>query len=159
MDMELNEQIAEAIKAKLPQAVGEQLRARLEQAEADAAAVKMLTTRVDGQREEIQAMSARMERQDIALRQHGDLAARETALAERERNQEIFELKASLAATNDKVGFMRDVTMGLVRNTEFREKIMSGGSMGVAIPGAGGMAGYVAPAPTSSTSDVTREAK
>lgn len=138
--MALEDDIKRAIDAELPAQLGQALRTRLEQGDEALAQVKSLEVQLAAARQERDAERARRERAETALLQHGELGKRELALAERERNAAIFELKAQLAAQERLSGLMSDVLRGLVRNTEYRTVLAE--QKNLVIPGSNGCSGY-----------------
>lgn len=134
--MEIQKEIAEAIKKNLPQAVGAELQALL--ALGDANAESVVNLRNDLQREREARAVLMAERDNLAgkLKIHAELAVREQAVAERERAIDVRELKQELAAERRISVFAVDVVTKLVRNTEFRQSTV--GSVPVALPGSPG---------------------
>ncbi len=123
IDTDLNE----AIKKHLPSMLSEQLRAelaripQLEKIAADRiATIDRLTEQVANWKKDAQDADNKLEKQ-VSLQK------REAAVAERERLAEIFELKAQMAATQRYADQITTVTLGLVRNAEFRREVFGGG--------------------------------
>lgn len=153
--MALEDDIKRAIDAELPAQLGQALRARLEQGDEARAQVKSLEIQLNATRVERDHERARRERAEAALVQHGELGKRELALAERERNATIFELKTQLAAQERLSGLMNDVLLGLVRNTEYRTVLTE--QKNLVIPGSNGCSTYTNI--VTDTKTTTQEAK
>lgn len=116
-------EIKEAISKHLPQAVGDVLQERLKKADLDAQQIEKYRALLDEQRvihaSDIKTIATLQEE----LQKHTALAKREEAIAIRERNAEILELKTKLEAANANSVFARDVALGLVRNIEYRRSV------------------------------------
>jgi hypothetical protein len=121
--MNITNEIAEAIQRNLPAAVGEELQAVLAKAKTDAEALETLQRKLTASEKEVQILRAEGDRLVEKLRRHEDLAKREAAVVERERLQEVFELKAQLAATQQVAEHSMQITKDLVRNTEYRRTL------------------------------------
>lgn len=115
-----SEEIRDVIKNHLPEHVGSTLRARLEEADVMEAKVKELEDSLKYTREknrELEALNTRkyeLDGVETALNSERDAIEKEKA------DLKTAKLQVALDAANDKVTFMRDVTMGLVRNVEYR---------------------------------------
>lgn len=154
--MYIESDLKEVINKSLPQAVGETLRKRLEQADQDAATVIDLNERIATYRKEIAALQATLTQLRTDLDQHGALAIREKAVADRERLAELVELKTQIAAEKGNAEFARSVAMGLVRNTEYRHSVFESSNTPI-VKDTGG--GYQSIEHPNSTRSVTTEQK
>lgn len=119
MQTEINEIIAK----NMPQAVGDELRKRLEQADRDAILLKTAVANQEAQRVEIASLKEQLSAHATKLSLHDDLATREAEVAARERGAENQALRIELEAHKGNAQFARDVALGLVRNTEFRNSV------------------------------------
>lgn len=134
--MDLTKEVTDAIEKQLPAQVGDVLRKRLEQAERDARA--LAEAKLSLERHTIQAanLSARIAELEGKLEKHGDLAKREEAVLQRERNAEINDLKTKLEAEQRFGQQVATALQGLVRNVEYRNNWS--GMQGFAAPQPGG---------------------
>ncbi len=153
--MDIAKDISDAIEKQLPAAVGEVLRARLEQADKDAKLAATQKDRIAELLRENTQLQNRVDARDAQLKAHGDLAKRETELAERERNLRVTMLEGQLAAAHDKTKFAQDVALGLVRNVEYRHSVFANSTKQVAMPPGGG---YTQSMPESSNTTDTSSA-
>ena len=123
MNAALEAEMKEAIGKHLPQAVGDVLQDRLKKADADAALVVSQKERLDNLLEQIRELEAKVSAANKELEKHGALAAREAAVAEKERLADIAALKVQLEAAQGNTEFAKEVALGLVRNSEFRRQV------------------------------------
>jgi len=119
----ITQEIQDAIARNLPQAVGDALQKRLRQADSDAASIVELRSTIEANKSVIARLNDRVASLDSDLSAHKNLAEREAAVAERERNANVAELQIKLAAAASNAEFARSVAMGLVRNTEYRQSV------------------------------------
>lgn len=121
--MELEKELNEVIKKNLPQHVGEALRERLEQADKDAKEVERLTSlnkTLTNDNARLVAESSKVYEQG---QKYADLKSREKELADAIKFFEIEKLTVELAAERESKEFARNVALGLVRNTQYKETI------------------------------------
>lgn len=123
--MTIEQDIRDSIQKNMPQAVGAELQALLEQGKKDAQAVKTLTADAQSYRNERDREIARRERAEADLKKHGDLAVREEAVAKRERDAEVRDLQLQLTAAKEVSSSIKEIAMGLVRNTEYRKSVVN----------------------------------
>lgn len=149
----MQDEINQIIAKNLPQAVGDELRKRLEQADRDALLLKSAVTNQEAQRVEIASLKEQLAAHAAKLSLHGDLAKREADVAARERGAENQALRIELEAHKGNAQFARDVAMGLVRNTEFRNSVHENhNGRALAVPN-GGMVQHAYNTESSSRTD------
>jgi hypothetical protein len=68
---------------------------------------------------------ARCETAEATLKKHGDLDDRLVAIEKRERAAEVRDLQLQLTAQKEIAVSIKEIAMGLVRNTEYRKAIMN----------------------------------
>lgn len=127
--MQLEQDLKEVITKNLPQAAGELLQQRLAQADKDAVKVAQLSADLDVSRTRHSDALNKIHTLEAQLAAHAELAKREEAVATRERDAELKEVKAQLAASQENTKFARDVALGLVRNVEYRKTVHEGESL------------------------------
>lgn len=123
MTDEITAEIRDAVNKHLPSTVGEALQLRLKQAERDARDVVEIRADVARQEKVVDRHLQTIAELKTQLAQHAALDERERAVEEAERKQEIFALKTKLEASEGSRDFARNVALGLVRNTDFREVV------------------------------------
>lgn len=116
-------EIKEAIGKHLPQQVSDVLQERLKQADIDAATVVTQKDKLGSLVAKVSDLEANLRTANEELKKHGELAAREAAVAEKERNAEITALKVQLEASQGNTAFAKELALGLVRNSEFRRQV------------------------------------
>lgn len=138
MTIELD--LHDSISKNLPSHVGDVLKKRLEQADVDRRTVESLVSASTDLLDQVAAANAKLLKANQELNSHAELAKREAAVAEAERNAKVAELTIKLEAETRVSGAFKDFTMGLVRNTEWRETIRN--QTPVVFPGANGSPGW-----------------
>lgn len=137
----LAQDITEQIKKNLPAQLSEVLQQELKEgreAKAELIKSKENNASLNRERENLRRDILNLE---ISLKAAGDMKAREDAVAKREQAAELEALKVQLNAANASTQFVKEVALGLVRNTEFRENNFRSTNTPVMIPSPGG--GYV----------------
>lgn len=132
--MNIDKDITEAIKKNLPQAVGDELQVVLAQAKKDSAAVEQLTDERNRFKVSCDSLNVKLASLQIVLDKHAALDAREAAVREEERLLRVKTLEIQLSASNDCTRFAREVCMGLVRNVEYRDRVLRTESTTTPIP-------------------------
>lgn len=111
------------IEKNLPAQVGDVLKTRLEQAEKDSDTVKNQNEKI----KDLNEIIDKLENIIIGYREfdkrNAELETREIKIKEEERNLKIKTLEYQLACEQEKTSFTKEVAMGLVRNTTYRESI------------------------------------
>lgn len=128
MNAALEKDLQEALTKHLPQATSDALQERLRQADVDAATVVRQKEQLTTLNTQLNDLQNKLDIAKEELKKHGELSARETAVAEKERNADIAALKVQLEASQSNTKFAQDVAMGLVRNTEYRRNAFDGES-------------------------------
>jgi hypothetical protein len=150
----MEKEFKEIIEKNLPAQVGDVLQKRLAKAVEDEQTVKSLNTTLSFRNEEITKLSNRIEEYKKFDERNTQLTAREIAVGVAERNLQVERLKDQLAAEKDKTQFVREVTLGLVRNTEYRKSVFNNENKNV--PDQYGSTRYIN---ESSNSDQTESAQ
>lgn len=119
----MKEEIRLVIEKHLTKEVGETLRQVLEKGEQDAIRVADLTRLLDNKKSEIINLNSEIEKYKQFDDRNSKLSEREKAVDQREREAKIRELEMQLLCEQEKSRFAIDVSMGLVRNTEYRKNI------------------------------------
>lgn len=119
MDQEINE----IIKKNLPAQVGEVLKQRLEQAERDATDLKKYAAELAEANATVSELKIMLVRHKSLDERAEALTAREIAVDVLERAQKISQLQYELESEKQKTDFVKNVALGLVRNTEYRKNI------------------------------------
>lgn len=119
MDQEINE----IIKKNLPAQVGEVLKQRLEQAERDATDLKKYAADLAEANATVSELKIMLVRHKSLDERAEALTAREIAVDVLERAQKISQLQYELESEKQKTDFVKNVALGLVRNTEYRKNI------------------------------------
>lgn len=164
MSTDIQIELNEVIKKNLPQAMGEVLRKRLEQADKDAADVAKLTESSDRLQVAYRNLSDQLQAAEEKLKIHKTLDDRHAELNSRELRLDMAILQIKLDEMTKSRDFAASVTMGLVKNTEFRKTVFESGSEHIPVPGNPGgngvyaSPGYAAQVPVNKTT-VTTENK
>jgi len=119
----MEKEIKEIIEKNLPAQVGMVLRERLEKAERDENEIELLLSAASERKEEIAGLKRIISEYQEFDTRNATLEKREKDVSERERQAEIEKLKYELQTEKDKTQFTKDVTMGLVRNTEYKRTL------------------------------------
>jgi hypothetical protein len=121
----MTNEIEQLIKKHLPAQVGDTLKKVLEQGERDAKTIIE-------QKEEISKLTTRLETANNKLSHYRNfddrnakLEVRERDCDKRERDLKIATLEYKLEVEKDKTAFTKNVALGLVRNTNYRTRILS----------------------------------
>lgn len=153
----MEKEFQELIKKNLPQHVGEALKERLEQADKDAYALEKV-------REEVKNLLAQEDVFKETIKEYQKLDERNALLEEREKaitqveiNKEVEKLKYQLEAEKEKTEFTKSVTMGLVRNTEYRKDIFDSETSGQPYTDGQGYTHYPLPSTKMHTSTEKQE--
>lgn len=123
------EEIAEIIKKNLPAHVGEVLKERLEQADKDTVKLKQQETALAEKNNKITSLEKTIEEYKQFDTRNAAITDRENKVTEAERNLKIATLEFQLQSEKDKTTFTRDITLGLVRNIEYRKTIFDSQSI------------------------------
>lgn len=134
--MNITQDIQDAINKNLPQAVGDTLRERLDQADRDNADLTKLRVRYEQLKKDHDALCHRIEALDDELKKHVVLDAREQVVSKRERDADLHAMTVRATAAESNAEFARNVALGLVRNTEYRQNL--GTSSNKTYPGQNG---------------------
>lgn len=121
----MKDEINAIIEKNLPAQVGEALKKRLEQADNDAAKISVMTEQVKSERETSDSLRAEIREYEKFNDRNAALDKREKDLAERERLQEVTELKTQVVEANKRADMVVNFTSGLVRNTDFRRTVFN----------------------------------
>lgn len=154
--MNIEQEIKDAVSKHLPQALGEALQLRLKKADEDAQSVTRLQSDIETIRRANMTLLNEVDSLKEQMHKHASLAAREAAVAKREHDADLAELRVQLEAAKGNGQFARDVAMGLVRNIEYRQAVMRAENGMVPMPGVNG--GYPMTHPSSSNATTTTEA-
>lgn len=124
----MTQEIEEIIKKNLPAQVGEVLQARLKLATDLENTNKYLNSSI----EKLQLREKELIKEIEVYKKHDErnaaLDAREKTLMERERLQEVTELKTKLEEANKRADMVKEFTAGLVRNVEFKKRVFDSSS-------------------------------
>lgn len=149
MSQELSAEIKETIEKNLPLQVGKVLQDRLAQAEKDAIKVVELEDNVTNLRQIVKNREAEILQLQEKLKAHDELDKRQAAIETAERNQKVFELSVRLEAQSKVNSTLENTILGLVRNVEFRSRVL--GNENIAVPGGGNCSGYATSVPVDRT--------
>lgn len=108
----------------MPEFVGEELRKVLNQATLDSAKVAELMKSEKTLREQLLSANNNIHDLKSKISSQDELKAREEKLKEDTNNLKIKELEYQLAAEKEKTNFSKEVALGLVRNTVYRNNLM-----------------------------------
>ena len=123
--MNIEKDLQEVISKNLPQAIGELLQRRLVQADRDAARVSEFGAIISANDKRISSLTNEVTELMNKLDEHAAIDQREAAVSAREIAAEIEALKVQLAAAQTNTQFAKDVAMGLVRNSEYRNTVFT----------------------------------
>ncbi len=152
--MDINQEVLNAIERQLPSAVGDVLRARLEQADNDKKLLEQATAKIARMTGDAADLQRQVAQQAAELEKHGKLAEREAKVLERERTQDLADLKVKLEAEQRFGQQVATALQGLVRNVEYRNNW--GGNQGFAAPNPNGSYGMqTAVVPVGGSSSTT----
>ncbi len=118
--MSIENELQDIITKNLPKATGDALQARLKKADDDENQLAIARQKFIALDDELREARATIRHQGDVIERHQHVDDRTAAVEKRERDMTVFELTRKLEAEQDKSTFMRDVTMGLVRNVEYR---------------------------------------
>jgi hypothetical protein len=119
----LEKEIKAAIEANLPAQVGDVLKEKLLQADRDAANVRTITEELYKLRGDLNDRDAKLSEYSKFDARNDELDKREEDLGLKVRLSVINELNYKLEAEKDKTTFVKELAMGLVRNTEYRREL------------------------------------
>lgn len=119
----MEKEILELIERDLPNHVGNVLKKKIEQADKDAATIEIQSKEIVIYKKNVSTLMKHGAEMQAELDIHTKLDDKIQALEERERNLKISILQIELEAEKYKTTFMNSVTMGLVRNVEYRQSI------------------------------------
>jgi hypothetical protein len=119
----MKDEIRKILEKELSAEAGSVLKAVLEQGELDAANLKDLEKKHQVVMAEKSDLEQRLNVYKSCDIRNAGLEAREKALELKERDVEIDILKLQLAVEKEKTEFVRGVSMGLVRNIEYRKSV------------------------------------
>lgn len=123
--MKIEKEIKELIEKNLPEQVGVILKDRLQQAEQDAKTVKEQKKTIEYLEESVKIKSQKLAEYATLDERNKMLEKREKALDEAARRLDITALEIRLKSEEEKTAFVKDVTLSLVRNTEYRRSVYS----------------------------------
>lgn len=123
--MTVEQDLQESIRKNMPQAIGAELQTLLAKGTADAAALTTTKNQLESSRAEYRQATSRYENAEALLKKHADLDARLVAIENRERAAEVRDLQLQLAAAKELSASLKEIAMGLVRNTEYRKTVMN----------------------------------
>jgi len=121
----LEKEIKAAIEANLPAQVGDVLKEKLLQADRDAAQVKALTEELCTRKKDLCECDAKLHEYSKFDARNAELDTREEDLNLKVRLSVTNELNYQLEAEKDKTAFVKELAMGLVRNTEYRRELFN----------------------------------
>lgn len=124
----MDEQIKEIIERQLPAQVGEVLRKRLEQAELDAHDLATVKGQRDSYKAERDQKQATIDRLDLNLKKHGELAAREEAVTKREQAIDLEIAKARAENAERSKGDLFNLVGLVFKNQIVKEEVFGGRS-------------------------------
>jgi hypothetical protein len=122
----LKKDIIKAIDQNIAAEVGNHLKTRLEKAETDAQLVKDQAAQIKNLDKEIKEKDKTILELRSKLDKHAGLGVREATIRTTEQKLKEMELEAKLGAEMEKTQFMKDVTLGLVKNTNFKRSVFGG---------------------------------
>lgn len=123
----MEQELKQLIEKNLPAQVGQVLQERLLKADRDAAEVERLKMQLDGEVKEKVDLQVRLLHQDEVLQLEKDTKERLDDIKERERELDLERLKYQLEVEKEKSEFAKNVALGLVRNTEYRNTVNRSG--------------------------------
>lgn len=116
-------EIKAIIQKNLPAEVGTILKERLEQAEEDAANLEQTREQLKNRDRHVANLESVIEDYKKFDQRNATLEEREKAVSQSERDLKVATLEYQLAAEKDKTAFSQSVTLGLVRNTEYKSVV------------------------------------
>lgn len=128
--MNIEKEISKILEEQLPAKMFETVKDKIE-------SIGLLEKKADGLKKELEEKQKRVISLTVRLNEKNEQVSamadlehekREHAenlsqFEERERNLAIHDLRIQLAASEDKVAFVKEVALGLVRNTSFRKTV------------------------------------
>lgn len=155
----MEESMKKAIEQHLPAQLSGVLQERLKKGDEAIERVHLQRAELDVQQKKLQDALQEISKLNAELGKHTELAKREEAVKETERNLQVKEMTLQLAAERRISETMVTTLNGLVRNTEYRSNAF--GTMPVSVGGGGG-SGFTSPDtvqqhPTSSTGTARAE--
>lgn len=151
----MTQEIEEIIKKNLPAQVGDVLKARLFKADVDEKALEAANKNIAALNSQVTTLQNTIAEHRKNDERNAGLDAREKALMERERIQEVTELKIKLEEANKRADMVQNFTLGLVRNIEFRKSISDSQYQASYYDGNN----YVQPTPINKSYDETKTAQ
>lgn len=121
--MSIEGEMLRVIERDLPNQIGSVLKTRLEQADKDAQELAQARLEIQQCKDKLLAQSRLLTEHGLLETRARNLAAKETELAARERELALELVKEQLRSAQTNAQFARDVAMGLVRNTEYRDTV------------------------------------
>lgn len=121
--MDIQKDLSAVINANLPAAVGAELQKVLAKGQEDANARVHLELQVTHLQQSLKTVQEALSEAEARLRDHRALDIRTVELDKRAAAMELDLLRHSLAQAQDNTKFARDVALGLVRNTEYRNSV------------------------------------
>lgn len=123
MDKQTQEKIEKAIKESLPSQVGEVLKQELERIPKLEHQLKVSEDSINDKLVTIRRLEDKVNELQHLENKARSLELKEAALEKGERDLKIRELEYQLNSEKDKSEFARQVALGLVRNTVFKENV------------------------------------
>jgi hypothetical protein len=151
--MDLREQIKNAIDKDLPKQVGDSLKRRLEEADQTEKELKRVTAALETKELTIVDLNKTIKDLTMRVSSEQELLARERQVNDRENKLEITLLQGQLESEKEKSKFGFDVSLGLVRNTQFRRNLTDTHTL----PSIMSPQGYPVPQNTFQNSTETKE--
>jgi len=99
------------------------LKVRLEQADKDAKSLELYKNLLATKSQEVEKLNSIVEEYRKHDARNSELDQRERELNKMQFNLELEILKSQLTVEKEKSEFVKSVTMGLVRNTEYRKSV------------------------------------
>ena len=134
---ELAKDISDAIEKNLPAASADLLIRRLSQGREDAKSIVAMRDENAAWRTKNQSLAVELDTAKVMLAAHVAIGARETAVAARELRADFNDLQTRHTSALENTRFARDLALGLVRNTDFRESVFTSSSKGVPVVNGG----------------------
>jgi len=119
----MQEEFKAIIEKNLPAQVGEVLKTRLEKADRDSNTVKVQNDQIGKLKETVDSLENTIREYREFDKRNSELETRLREVADKERNVKIATLEYQLNSEKEKTQFSKDVALGLVRNTTYRENI------------------------------------
>lgn len=150
MENQMNQEIKDIIKKNLPEHVGQVLKERLDLIEPLQNEVRLLKDTATSRAATIDGLENKLNEYKKKDEINASIDSRLVQVTAREYKIELLEAQIRLHSESEKTQFCKEVTLGLVRNIEYRKSAFGGGTTPVMQPG-----GYITQEINSSHEDVT----